>query len=243
MKPFVDPVQNDLKRSKFSANAGRAEDARVEAELAHVVASRNKRLYGKWLPITEHRQAMAWKMLGQYKNAEEHFDRALATFNRGDRIGYAILLRDYGFFLVNELRARSGSHEEGVKKIEAAKSILRGTFPEDEAKRAKLELVVTRGFMYRARLRLNRFDIKALDGLKRTDMKLRELADTKPGYVLDNIVWILKYETRVKEVNSYLPRAIALSIQVGNLKRTAEHTIMFSGGQVVRATLDRFFSP
>lgn len=238
----MDPVQSDIKQSKFLLNAGKPEDARMEAERAHTIASRNKRLYGKWLPITEHRQAMAWKMLGQYGKALEHFERALATFNRADRIGFAILLRDYGFFLANELRNRNGNHEEGVKKMKAAERILRGGFPEDETKRAKLELVTTRGFIYRARLRANRFDNTALHGLKRTDKRLRELTDTKQGYVLDNLVWILRYETRIKEANSYLPRAILLSVQVGNLKRTAEYTIMLSGGQVLRATLDRFFS-
>lgn len=237
----MDPVRNDLKQSKRLLNAGRPEEARVEAELAHTIASRNKRLYGKWLPITEHRQAMAWKMLGQYGKALEHFERALATFNRGNRIGYGILLRDYGFFLANELRNRTGNPEEGVKKIKASERILRGNFPGEEARRAKLELVVTRGFLYRARLRANRFDRAALQGLKRTDERLRELTDTKPGYVLDNIIWILRYETRVNEANRYLPRAIALSIQVGNLKRTAGYTYMLSGGQVLRATLDRFF--
>jgi len=237
----LDPVRNDIKQSKRLLDAGKPEDARIEAELAHTVASRNKRLYGKYLPITEHRQAMAWKGLKQYKAAREHFGRAMATFNRADRIGFAILLRDYGLFLVNELRSQNGNHEEGLKKIKAAERILRGRFPEDEERRAELELVVTRGFIYRARLRVNRFDRAALNGLKKTDRRLRELADTKPGYVLDNLVWIMRYEMRIKEVNGYLPRAILLSIQIGNLKRAAEYSYMLSGGQILRATLDRFF--
>jgi len=237
----LDPVRHNIKQSKFLLNAGKPEEAKMEAELALTVASRNKRQFGKYLPVGEHRLAMAYKTLKQYKAAQEHFERALATFNRGDRIGFAILLRDYGLFLVNELRTQNGNHEAGLKKIKDAERLLRGNFSDDEKKRAKLERIVTKGFVYRARLRANHFDGAALIGLKRTDERLRKLADTKPGYVLDNIAWILRYETRIKEVNRYLPRALFLSVRVGNLKRVAEYTVLASGGQVFRATLDRFF--
>ena len=235
----MDAVRHMLKLSKFELNAGNPVEAKLQGERAISTASRNRQ-FAHYLPIAEHRLAMALKTLKQHKAAREHFERAriaFATYYPGNRIGYAILLRDYGFFLANELR----DYDHGRQKVVEARNILRNTFPEKKAKRAKLELLVTESFLRRIRLRTNRYDRRALADLKILNTRLLELADTKPGYVLDNLIWILRYETRVREVNRYLPHAILLSLRVGNLKRVAEYTIMASGGQVARAALGRIF--
>lgn len=234
-------VQDMIKRSKFLLNAGKPQEAKLEAEHALTIAARNRQ-FAQYLPIAEHRLAMVLKTLKQYKSAREHFEHALATFDRSDRIGYAILLRDYGFFLANELRNEADYSERGLEKLKEAERLLEGTFPPSKSERARLELLVTEGFLYRVRLRTNRFDHEALIGLKLIDRDLREVAHNKPGYELDNLGWIIRYEDRVKPVTRYLPRAIALSVRLGNPRRTVEYTVLASGGQIARAGLNRAFN-
>lgn len=233
-------VRDMIKRSKFLLNAGKPREAKLEAEQALTIASRNRQ-FAHYLPIAEHRLAMVLKTLKQYKAAREHFEHALTAFDRSDRIGYAILLRDYGFFLANELRHQSDYSVRGFEKIKEAERLLEGDFPQNKAERARLELLVTEGFLYRTRLRTNRFDQEALIGLKLIDRDLREVAGSKPGYELDNLGWIIRYEDRVKPVTRYLPRAITLSVRLGNPRRTAEYAVMASGGQLARAGLNRVF--
>lgn len=236
----MDPARQSNKLSKRSLNAGDEHGAELDAQRAYTLASSSRRLAPQ-KPIAEHRWAMALKTR-QHKRAQELFERALGSFKTHDpsnRIGRAILLRDYGLFLANELRL----YDEGREKVEEARTILLGNFPADQEKRVALELLMVESFLYRIRLRVNHFDTVALFGLMEIDKRLREMTSTKPGYQFDNLVWILRYETDTRQVYGYLPRALALSVKLGNVKRVAEYTFMASGGQVLRAGLHKAFPP
>lgn len=234
----MDPVRSLIKDSKSMLDAGKPDAAAECIEDARRIARVNRK-FAHYLPITEHRRAMIFKTLGQHTNARKCFEHSQHMFDRTDKIGYAIMLRDFGFFLAVDLH----DPKSGRKKILTAQRILSSDSYTGKAKaRAEVELLVTESFLCRIKLCVNRFDMLALARLKEIDSELRERAPNKPGYQLDNLNWILDYETAAMETNRYLPRALYLSVvRVRNLPRTLEYTWMAAGGQFMRSIVHRIF--
>lgn len=228
----MDVVQYALKQSKFLLNAGHTDEAAIQAHWAWMSASLNSR-FAHLLPITEHRRAMVFKTFGQSENARRCFKHAEATFDPTNIIGLSILERDYGFFLIEQ-----GDSVKGRHRLETALQYL--TQASIIGERVDLEARVCEGFLARANLLQGYMPDKALRQLKEIDEALRRWP-TKPGYQLDNLLWILRYEVNPFEHAKFLPRAIFLAVRLGNLSLALKLGTLSTASQLARFSYRRIF--
>lgn len=168
-----------------------------------------------------HRLAEVAVLQGEPMLARQRFKHALKLVNKNSQVAYAIILRDYG-----EFERRQGHPNIARKHVEKAARLLLTAEP--VTRRVKLEGIVTEGFAARLDLADKTRRAQALK-------QLRELAEELHGthkiqYELANLA-VLAEELPMWDLNrtKYILRAVFLSLQLRNVTRATEFTLLLGG--------------